>query len=145
MYPRPLEPPKTPTNATQPRTQTELLASPSLSPISTISYFPAPSLPLPLPLPTAKPVSSSPPSLTDWPRAAVPAALPPNEIGRNSRYRQAQTPRTVMSAVLATCSTHHDSDEGTERVYRDVTRRCRMWIVQAKSGTSLERAMRRRR
>jgi hypothetical protein len=32
-----------------------------------------------------------------------------------------------------------------ERVYRDVMRRWRRWMVQAKSGTSLERAMRRRR
>lgn len=50
-----------------------------------------------------------------------------------------------MRAVLAAWRPHHVNDVGIERVYRDVMRRWRRWIVQAKSGTSLERAMRRRR
>lgn len=42
--------------------------------------------------------------------------------------------------MLAACRAHQASDAGTARSYSDEATRCRKAMVQAKSGTSLERA-----
>jgi len=112
--------------------------------IPTISYSPAPSLPLPRPLPRPDPCSSSP-SLggTVSPEACV-LLDPPNAIGRNSRHWQLHTPRLVIMPALAICSPHHSQFRGIECEYKDVIMKWMKWSVRAKSGTSLLRDIKKR-
>ena len=115
------------------------VASPSTF-IPTISYSPAPSLPLPRPLPRPYPCSSSPVSLVEAAVELSPVVLcadPPKFIGLNSRYWQLHTPRLVITAALVICKAHHNRFCGMDFEYRDTTTRCMAWSVRAKSGTNL--------
>jgi hypothetical protein len=70
---------------------------------------------------------------------------PPKFIGRSSRYWQIQTPSEVIIPALAIWRVHQSQFVGRECEYKEVTRRWMKWRVRAKSGTSFEREIKRRR
>jgi len=113
----------------------QTLLSPSFIP--TISYSPAPSLPLPLPRPLDSPPSSS---VAGCDRAG---GLLPKLIGFSSRHWHAHTPSEVMMVALHIWRAHQNMWVGIACVYREVTIRWIKWTVRAKSRTSFERAIRR--
>lgn len=124
---------KTPIMQTRKHGQT--LLSGSFMP--TISYSPAPSLPLPRPLPLDSPPSSP------WAGCGRAGGLLPKLMGLSSRHWHAHTPREVMMVALHICRAHQKRFAGMACVYKEVTTRWMTCTVRAKSRTSFERAIRR--